>query len=86
MIAELNDLERLEGRTMDGFEYRALTERWSHLRDERMDIEDRVTDLLRERAHRRAFRRRVLVASLRWLLVLLCAVAVGQFVSRVVLP
>ena len=52
-IPELDDLERLEGHTMTGAQYSYLTLRWSRLRDDRLEIEDRVTDLLRERQRRR---------------------------------
>ena len=51
--AELDDLERLEGQTMTGAQYSYLTFRWSRLRDDRLEIEDRVTDLLRDRQRRR---------------------------------
>jgi hypothetical protein len=82
-IPELDDLERLEGRTLTGAEFSYLDFRWSRLRDDRIEIEDRVDALLRERARVRAYRRRVAIAVLRWVLVLLCGVAVGLFVSRV---
>jgi hypothetical protein len=82
-IPELDDLERLEGQEMSGLTFHALSVRWAHLRDERLEIEDRVADLLRERAAIRAYRRRVAIVVLRWVLVLLCGVAVGLFVARV---
>jgi hypothetical protein len=82
-IPELDDLERKVGVQMTGAEYSLLDFRWSRLRDDRLEIEDRVDALLRERARARAYRRRVAIVVLRWSLVLLCGVAVGLFVARV---
>jgi hypothetical protein len=81
-IPELDDLERLVDRPMTGAEYSLLNFRWSRVRDDRLEIEDRVDALLRERARVRAYRRRVAITVLRWSLVLLCGVAVGLFVAR----
>jgi hypothetical protein len=77
--AELLDLERLEGQTMTGDQYAELTFRWSQVRDERLEIEDRVTDLLRTRAHRRAMIRKWLIAAGEIALVLLVSLAIGLF-------
>jgi hypothetical protein len=77
--AELEDLERLEGQTMTGSQYAELTFRWSQVRDERLEIEDRVTDLLRTRAHRRAMVRKWLITAGQLALILLVSLAIGLF-------
>jgi hypothetical protein len=77
--AELLDLERLEGQTMTGSQYKELTFRWSQVRDERLEIEDRVTDLLRTRARRRAKVREALATAGQLVLVLLVSIAIGLF-------
>ncbi len=77
--AELEDLERLEGQTMTGSQYAELTFRWSQVRDERLEIEDRVTDLLRTRAYRRAKIHDALITAGQIALVLLVSLAIGLF-------
>lgn len=75
--AELDDLERLEGQAMTGAQYSYLTFRWSRLRDDRLDIEDRVTALLRERQCRRAAIHRAVVRVVEVALVGLIAYALS---------